>query len=129
MRLKTNNTTMKKLISVLTVFLFVFAANAQYTASATVADVKSGKSNGSFSFVLSKEITAEQVDGVKGYYENYFTVAFNPTSHVIQVKMKANEELNYKVMNRLMISLNVQTFMIDGTAQNFDQFYNTYLLK
>jgi hypothetical protein len=120
---------MKKLISMLTVCLFVFAASAQYTATATSTDVSTGKSSGLFSFVLSTAITSEQVDGVKGYYENYFTVSFNPTSHVMQVKMKAKEELNYKVMNRLMVSLNIQKFIIDGKALTFDEFYNQYLIK
>jgi hypothetical protein len=129
MRLITNNTTMKKLISILTVCLLVFSASAQYTATASTNDVISGKSTGLFSFVLSNEISSDQVDGVKGYYESYFTVNFNPATHVMQVKMKAKEELNYKVMNRLMISLNVQTYLIDGNKLTFDDFFNKYLMK
>lgn len=120
---------MKKLISILTVCFLVFSASAQYTATATSTDVSTGKSNGTFSFVMSTAITSDQVDGVKGYYENYFTVNFNASTHVMQVKMKAKEELNYKVMNRLMISLNVQTFIIDGKELTFDEFYNKYLIK
>lgn len=119
---------MKKLISILTVCIFVFSASAQNTATATSADVTTGKTSGLFSFVMSNEITADQVAGVKGYYENYFTVNFNPSTHVMQVKMKAKEELNYKVMNRLMISLNVQTYLIDGNKLTFDDFFNKYLM-
>jgi hypothetical protein len=107
----------------------VFSASAQYTATASSNDVISGKSTGLFSFVLSNEISSDQVDGVKGYYESYFTVNFNPSTHVMQVKMKVKEELNYKVMNRLMISLNVQTYLIDGNKLTFDDFFNKYLMK
>lgn len=100
---------------------------AQKSITTSKEALTASKTSGVYSFVMPSDITADQVNSVKQYYTSYFTVDFTEATHVMKVKLLAKEEMNYKVMNRLMVSLDVRKFIVDGTEMDYEKMFATYM--
>jgi hypothetical protein len=118
---------MKKILLALVVMLATFAASAQKSASVSAKALESGKSTGTFVFVLPADVTAKQVDDVKGYYKDYFTVSYNELKHEATVVLTANEAMNKRVILRFLSSVGARTVSVDGSEKTLEDFYDMYL--
>lgn len=118
---------MKKILLALVVVLAVFAASAQKSASITAKALESGKTSGTYVLVLPADITTQQVDDVKGYYKDYFTVNFNQMKHEATIVLTANEPMNKRVILRFLSSLGMRSVNVDGTEKTLEEFYDGYL--
>jgi hypothetical protein len=118
---------MKKLVIIFVLSLtssFVFSQN---TASISESQLKTGKSTGVFEFSVPESITAEKVEAVKGYYKDYFSVAFNESTDVLKVSLLKNEEPNQNVMNRLLVALDLRTIAVGSENMTFQDMKDKYL--
>ncbi|MNK18565.1 hypothetical protein D3C87_367730 [compost metagenome] len=102
-------------------------AFSQNSASITESQLKSGKSSGVYEFTVPESITAEKVDAVKGYYKDYFTVAFNETTDQLKVTLLKKEEMNVNVMNRLLVALDLRMISVGGQEMTFQDMKDKYL--
>lgn len=118
---------MKKILLALVVMLATFAASAQKTASLSAKALESGKSTGTFVFVMPSDITTEQVDKVKGYYTQYFTVNYNQVKHEATLVLTENKEMNKRVILRFLGSLETNTVNVDGKEKSLEEFFNNDL--
>jgi hypothetical protein len=118
---------MKKILLVLVVVLAAFAASAQKSASLSAKALETGKSSGTFLFVLPSDVTSQQIDEVKGYYKDYFSVNFDQAKHEATLVLTANETMNKRVILRFLSSIGVRTVNVDGVEKTLDVFYDTNL--
>jgi hypothetical protein len=118
---------MKKLILLFVISVASLFSFAQKTATISKVALASGKKSGQYSFVLPTDITAKQVDAVKGYYKDYFTTVFNPTTHSLQLNLLSKEEMNLQVINRIMLSLDIQEFNVGQEKVSFTELFEQYL--
>lgn len=118
---------MKKILLVLVVVLAGFAASAQKSAAVSSKALETGKTTGKYLFVLPADITSKQVDDVKGYYKDYFTINFNEMKHEATVVLSKNEEMNRRVILRFLSSLGMRTVTVEGTDRTLDEFYENNL--
>lgn len=118
---------MKKILLVLVVVLAGFAASAQKSAAVSSKSLETGKSTGKYLFAFPADITAKQVDDVKAYYKDYFTVGFNEMKHEATVTLTKNEEMNRRVILRFLSSLGMRNVNVEGTEKTLDEFYENNL--
>ncbi|TSJ45844.1 hypothetical protein [Fluviicola chungangensis] len=118
---------MKKLIMMFVLSLASSFAFSQNSASISESQLKTGKSNGVYEFSVPESITAEKVDAVKGYYKDYFTVAFNESTDVLKVTLLKNEDSNLNVVNRLLVALDLRTISVGGENMTFQDMKDRYL--
>jgi hypothetical protein len=118
---------MKKILLALVVMLATFAASAQKSASLSGKALASGKSTGTFVFVMPSEITTDQVDKVKGYYKQYFTVNFNQAKHEATLVLTENKEMNRRVILRFLGALETNAVNVDGKEKTLEDFFNNDL--
>lgn len=118
---------MKKLILITAVVFSAFFAAAQQTATVSSANLTKGKTSGTYVFTLPDAITNEQVEKVKGYYKDYFSVNFDAAKHTATIGLVKNEEVNKRVVNRFMVSLDIRTFAVDGNNLDFDTVFEKYM--
>lgn len=102
-------------------------AFSQNSASISESQLKTGKSNGVYEFSVPESITVEKVDAVKGYYKDYFTVAFNESTDVLKVTLLKNEDSNLNVVNRLLVALDLRTISVGGENMTFQDMKDRYL--
>lgn len=102
-------------------------AFSQNAASISESQLKTGKSNGVFEFSVPESITTEKVEAVKGYYKDYFTVAFNESTDILKVTLLKNEDMNVNVMNRLLVALDLRTITVGGESMTFQDMKDKYL--
>lgn len=102
-------------------------AFSQNSASISESQLKTGKSNGVFEFSVPESITAEKVDAVKGYYKDYFTVAFNESTDILKVTLLKNEDMNINVINRLLVALDLRTITVGSESMTFQDMKDKYL--
>ena len=118
---------MKKLAMIFVLSLASTFAFSQNSASINEAQLKTGKSSGVYEFTVPESITAEKVEAVKGYYKDYFTVAFNESTDVLKVTLLKNEDANLNVVNRLLVALDLRTISIGGEIMTFQDMKDKYL--
>ena len=118
---------MKKLVIMFVLSLASSFAFSQNSASISESQLKTGKSNGVYEFSVPESITAEKVDAVKGYYKDYFTVAFNESTDVLKVTLLKNEDSNLNVVNRLLVALDLRTISVGGENMTFQDMKDRYL--
>jgi len=118
---------MKKILLVLVVVLTALAASAQKSASLSAKALETGKTSGTFLFVLPSDVTSQQVDEVKGYYKDYFSVNFDQAKHEATLVLTANEIMNKRVILRFLSSLGVRNVNVGGVEKTLDVFYDTDL--
>jgi len=118
---------MKKILLVLVVVLSALTASAQGTASATSKQLQTARTSGTYVLTLPANITSVNVDKVKGYYKDYFTVNYNEMKHEATIVLSANEEMNRRVIIRFLSALGLHNITIDGQEKTFDQFYEQSL--
>nr|WP_294862392.1 hypothetical protein [uncultured Fluviicola sp.] len=118
---------MKKLVMIFVLSLASSFAFSQNSASISEAQLKTGKSNGIYEFSVPESITSEKVDAVKGYYKDYFAVAFNESTDVLKVTLLKNEESNLNVVNRLLVALDLRTISVGGESMTFQDMKDKYL--
>ncbi len=118
---------MKKLL-LFTLVCFASALSfGQKVANASAESLKNGKSSGNYTFVMPADVTAAEVDGVKNYYKQYFTVTMDEKKHELTVNLVKNDETSVRVINRLMVSLEVSDFSVGGTEMTFDEMFEKYM--
>ena len=118
---------MKKIILLFVISFASLFSFAQKVATISQESLASGKKSGIYSFVLPAEITAKQIDAVKGYYKDYFTTVYNPTTHTLKLNLLAKEEMNLQVINRIMLSLDIQDFKVGDEKLTFTELFERYL--
>ena len=118
---------MKKLVMIFVLSLASSLAFSQESASINESKLKTGKTTGVYEFSVPESITAEKVDAVKGYYKEYFTVTFNEATDQLKVTLLKNEESNLKVVNRLLVALDLRTVTVDGQSMTFEDMKEKYL--
>lgn len=118
---------MKKFILLFVISAASLFSFAQKAATISKDALKSGKKSGQYTFVLPESVTSKQVEEVKGYYKDFFTTFFNPKSHTLQLKMLANSEVNLQVINRIMLSLDIQEFQVGSETVSFTELFERYL--
>lgn len=119
--------TMKKLLLLFAVTFIATASFAQRAVQLTSENLAKAKTSGVYVIATSDDLTATEVEGVKGYYKDYFTVAMNDAKHEMTVTLIKKEEMNIRVMNRLMVALDVEKFVVDGQGYTFDELYNKFM--
>lgn len=118
---------MKKLVMLFVLSLATSFAFSQNSASISEGQLKSGKSNGVYEFAVPESITSEKVDAVKGYYKDYFSVDFNESTDKLKMTLLKNEEMNIKVMNRMLVALDLRTVSVNGQEMTFQDVIDKYL--
>lgn len=118
---------MKKLLVLLVVCFISALSFGQKVAAISKDALAAGKSTGVYSFVMPADVTSAQVESVKGYYKEYYTVAFDAKSHVLTMTLTQNAEMNIRVMNRMMVALEVRDFKVGDTNMTFEELYENYL--
>lgn len=118
---------MKKILLALVVMLATFAASAQKSASLSAKALESGKSTGTYVFVMPSDLTAAKVDEVKGYYKQYFTVDYNQVKHEATVVLLENKEMNKRVILRFLSSVGTRTVNVDGKDKTLEEFFDNDL--
>lgn len=118
---------MKKLVMMFVLSLASSFAFSQNSASISETQLKTGKSNGVYEFSVPESITAEKVEAVKGYYKDYFSVAFNESTDVLKVTLLKNEDSNLNVVNRLLVALDLRTISVGGENMTFQDMKDKYL--
>lgn len=118
---------MKKILFALALVFGAFTANAQLKASTTAVSLQEGMSTMNYSFTMPNEASEEQINKVKDYYKNYFTVAYDSKSHVAKIHLTENKEMNRKVIQRFLMSSGVQTVTVDGKDMTVPNMYEQYL--
>ncbi len=118
---------MKKLVMLFVLSLATSFAFSQNSASISESQLKTGKSNGVFEFSVPESITAEKVEAVKGYYKDYFTVAFNESTDILKVTLLKNEDMNINVINRLLVALDLRTITVGIESMTFQDMKDKYL--
>lgn len=119
---------MKKLFLLLTVALSAFAASAQNNAKTTAAALQQAKTTGVYTFRLSDGITADEVAAKSNYYTQYFTTSFDAAKHEATITLTQKEELNRRVMQRLMVGLQVSEVYVDGgSPMTFEEVFEKHI--
>ncbi len=118
---------MKKLVMIFVLSLASSFAFSQNSASISSSQLKTGKTDGVYEFSVPESITAEKVDAVKGYYKDYFSVAFNEATDKLKVTLTRNEESNLNVVNRLLVALDLRMIAVDGQEMTFQDMKDKYL--
>ncbi|WP_300360341.1 hypothetical protein [Fluviicola sp.] len=118
---------MKKLVMIFVLSLTSSLVFSQNSASISETQLKTGKSSGIYEFSVPEAITAEKVEAVKGYYKDYFSVAFNESTDVLKVTLLKNEETNINVINRLLVALDLRTISVGGENMTFQDMKDKYL--
>jgi len=118
---------MKKLAMIFVLSLASSFAFSQNSASINETQLKTGKSSGVYEFSVPESITAEKVEAVKGYYKDYFTVAFNESTDILKVTLLKNEDSNLNVVNRLLVALDLRTIAVGGETMTFQDMKDKYL--
>ncbi len=118
---------MKKLVMMFVLSLASSFAFSQNSASISETQLKTGKSSGVYEFSVPESITAEKVEAVKGYYKDYFSVAFNESTDVLKVTLLKNEDSNLNVVNRLLVALDLRTISVGGENLTFQDMKDKYL--
>lgn len=118
---------MKKIVLLALVSLATVMSYAQKVATTSVESLQKGKSSGSYVFSMPADVTAAEVDGVKNYYKQYFTVVMDDKKHELTVSLIKNDEMSTRVINRLMTSLEVRDFNVAGKEMSFDDMFDQYL--
>ncbi len=118
---------MKKLLLLFAVTFIATASFAQRTVKLTSESLSKGRTTGVYVISTSNDLTASEVDGVKGYYKEYLSTSMNDVKHELTVTLSKPEEMNVRVMNRLMVALDVETFSVDGQNYTFDQLYDKFI--
>lgn len=118
---------MKKIFLALVVVLSAFAASAQKSASISSELIETGNTKGKYVFTLAPDVTAAQVDKVKGYYTTYFTVNYSESKHEATITVTNDDEMSRRVILRFLSSLGMNTVNVDGTDKPLDKFYEENL--
>lgn len=117
---------MKKVVIVLGLVFAGFTLNAQEGISIKSAQVHQAYKTGEFTITVPEDITSEQVDKLKGYYTEYFSVTFDENKDVLSFIVNKDKEGAFRVVNRMLVGLNLKTFMVDGESMTFEQLYVKY---
>lgn len=117
---------MKKLVIVLGLVFAGFTLNAQEGISLKSAQVHQAFKSGDFTITVPEDVTAEQVESLEGYYKDYFTVAFNANTNQLSFKLNKENAASFRVVNRMMVGLNLKKFIVDGQEMTFDEMYEKY---
>jgi hypothetical protein len=117
---------MKKIVIAIALVFAGFAVNAQETVQVSSKSVAKVKQSGMFYVSVSDAITAEQVEKVKGYYKNYFDVVLNSENNQLEFKMVNTDTMSFNVVNRMLVSLNVQHILVDGKEMTFEEMMDRY---
>jgi hypothetical protein len=118
---------MKKLIVLTLVSLASVFSYGQKVATATPEALQKAKTSGVIVFGVPADITAAEVDGVKNYYKQYFTTTLDEKKHEITLTLINNDEMSKQVVNRLMVSLDIRDYKVDGSELSFDEVFEKYL--
>lgn len=118
---------MKKLLLLTLVCFASVLSFGQKVANASAESLQKGKTSGTFVFVMPNDVTAAEVDGVKNYYKQYFTTTMDEKKHELTVVLVNKDEMSMKVINRLMVSLEVSGFSVGGTELSFDEMFDKYM--
>ncbi len=118
---------MKKIVSLICFCILSMISFGQKTATIAQESLLNGKKSNSYVFGMPADITAAQVDGVKGYYKTYFTATLNEKTHELTVVLSSNEESNKRVINRMMVSLDVRSFSVNGKEMDFENLFQNHL--
>jgi len=118
---------MKKLL-LLTLVCFASALSfGQKVANASAETLQKGKTSGTYMFVMPSDVTSAEVDGVKNYYKQYFTVSMDEKKHELTVNLINKDEMSIRVINRLMVSLEITDFSVGGSELSFDEMFEKYM--
>ena len=118
---------MRKLILLIAISVSALAASAQNSANVTSTALKQSKSNGVYVYKLSDNITQKEVSAAAKYYEQYFTTAFDAAKHEAKLTLTENADIDKRVMQRFLISLNISEVTVDGKSQPFETVYEAYM--
>ena len=119
---------MKKLLLFTLVCFASVLSFGQKTANASTESLQKGKTSGTFVFVMPSDVTAAEVDGVKNYYKQYFSATMDEKKHELVVTLiNKDDETSKRVINRLMVSLEVSSFSVGGTELSFDEMFDKYM--
>lgn len=117
---------MKKVVIALALVFAGFTLNAQEGISLKSNQVHQAYKTGEFTINVPEDVTVEQVDKLKGYYKDYFTVSFNEDKDELVFKINKDDQNSFRVVNRMLVGLNLKTFIVDGQTMNFEEMYSKY---
>ena len=118
---------MKKLIVLTLVSLASVFSYGQKVATATPEALQKGKTSGIIVFTMPADVTAAEIDGVKNYYKQYFSTSMDEKKHELTITMLNNDENSRRVVNRLMVSLDIRDYKIGTEELGFDAVFDKYL--
>lgn len=117
---------MKKVVIVLGLVFAGFTLNAQEGIAIKPAQVHQAYKTGVFAITVPENITTENVESLKGYYKDYFTVSFDENTDVLTFNLNKDKEAAFRVVNRMLVGLELKTFVVDGQTLTFDELYAKY---
>lgn len=118
---------MKNTFFTLLLLLFSIGVSAQDKAAISTEAIAKGKSQGVFEFVVPNSVDEAQVAEAAAYYPDYFTVDFDKKKHIVTIKLTKNEEMNKHVIQRFLLSINLEYITIENKQVRVDQLYDAHL--
>lgn len=118
---------MKKLIVLFVVCVISIFSFGQNSAQISKDALVSGKSTGNYLFVMPARVTNDQVEAVKGYYKDYYSVVFDSKAHTLAIHLIQNEEKYIRVINRMMVALEIRDFDVSGSTLTFEEMFQNYM--
>lgn len=118
---------MKKLLLVFAVLSIGLSASAQKLAAASQESLKASRTSGTYQLQLPGQVTSDDVNGVKGYYTDYFVVNYNEQSHQATFTLTKKEDMNRRVIMRFLKSVGAEGVRVNATNYTIEEFYDTFL--
>lgn len=118
---------MKKLLVVIALIGSGLYAHSQESVNVKSTEIHQGFKSGHFVMSVPESITEEQLNKVKTHYTNYFEVKLDETKDQLVFDMlKKDDQMAFRVVNRLLVSLNLKTILVDGNPMTFEEMAKRY---
>ena len=122
---------MKKLLYTLIVLLglgsIAFGQDKREVAHSKKSELVRSKDSGKYKFVLSSDLSKEEVDKNAKYYTHYFTVRFDEVSHEVSLDLIENEAKSRLVISRFLTACGVNYIKVDQENVSLGDFTERYL--
>jgi hypothetical protein len=119
---------MKKLITIFALLFLtvgVFAQTAK--VEGTPETLKDNLSHDVLEFIMTSNVTNEEVDNSAQYYTEYFTVDYNSESHKATINFIENSIKSRRVVTRFLLSTGVRSVDFNDKNYTIMEFFSEHL--
>lgn len=106
-----------------------FAQTANTASCSSANQLRDGVASGKIEVILPSQLSSDDVYSYAKYYEPFFNVDFNSTSHKATFQMVSNTPDSRRVILRFLSANQIQTVVVDGKSYQLQDFYQNFLEK